>query len=319
MARWCTGAARLAQPWLAAEHLSEHSVQLLRCVPMGSIRLAAVLLLATLAPAQRVWIVNKAGGAGVDFTDIPPAITAASPGDIVRVLGNASVTYSPFTLSKALTVEARSGAMCYGFFITNAVTISNLPPGAVARISGLRVVPFMPVQATSRGAAVSIVRCGGNVILSGLTYRHALLSALDSATVLVSDCAPTPTGHAPNWPEGPTATIVRSGVVFQRSRVIGAYGQPGLELFPRTNGGPAIRVQDATVVCADTVVEGGPGAGPGNNGCGSNGGNGIEMQGGSCVLMGLSSLTAGAAGTSTSTSCDARSWRRSRWTSPHRS
>ena len=48
----------------------------------------AILLALMFAPwlaAQRTWIVDRNGGAGVDFTDILPAITAASAGDRIVV------------------------------------------------------------------------------------------------------------------------------------------------------------------------------------------------------------------------------------------
>src|SRR5436190_21250590 len=104
-------------------------------------RLAAVLLLAALAPGQRTWIVNKAGGAGVDFTDIPPAIAAAAPGDTVRVLGNSNVLYSAFTLSKGITIAADNGAGIGGITSSPFVVVMGLPVGQVARIDGLSLSP----------------------------------------------------------------------------------------------------------------------------------------------------------------------------------
>ena len=60
--------------------------------------LFAVLVVGVL-PAQRTWIVDKKGGPGVDFTDIPPAIAAATAGDRIEVRANAQ-PYTSFTLSK---------------------------------------------------------------------------------------------------------------------------------------------------------------------------------------------------------------------------
>src|SRR5262245_39605371 len=106
-------------------------VEALPCTPMGNPCLAAALLLAALAPAQRTWIVNKSGGAGVDFTDIPPAIAAAAPGDTVRALGTSSTTYTPFTLTKALTVETNAGAQLYSPLVP-LLRVAQIPAGRVA-------------------------------------------------------------------------------------------------------------------------------------------------------------------------------------------
>ena len=49
---------------------------------------ACLALAAGTAVAQRtVWIVDRAGGPGVHFTDIPPAVAAARPGDRIEVRG----------------------------------------------------------------------------------------------------------------------------------------------------------------------------------------------------------------------------------------
>ena len=50
--------------------------------------LAALFVLAAIgsrAPCQQVWVVAPAPGPGVSFTDIQPAIDAASDGDTVLV------------------------------------------------------------------------------------------------------------------------------------------------------------------------------------------------------------------------------------------
>src|SRR5262245_38115200 len=130
---------------------------------MGSPHLAAILLLAALSPAQRTWIVDKAGGAGVDFADIPPAIAAAAPGDTVRVLGSSSVNYSGFTLSKGLLVEAPGGAGILS--IGTSIVITQLPAGQVAIVSGFGQM----VRIGPPGPVLSVTACAGNVVLSGMT------------------------------------------------------------------------------------------------------------------------------------------------------
>src|SRR5262245_45261380 len=91
----------------------------------------------------KVWVVDDSGGPGVDFTDLPPAIAAASSGDVLLLR---SGTYSKPVLAKGLTLQADQGA---------AVTVAGLqvesvPEGERVTISGL----------TSPGSG-SISSCAG--------------------------------------------------------------------------------------------------------------------------------------------------------------
>lgn len=65
---------------------------------------SCALILALSASAQRTWIVDDDGGAGVDFQQIQPAFEAASEGDIVLIrMGRYS---APVILDKGLRVVA---------------------------------------------------------------------------------------------------------------------------------------------------------------------------------------------------------------------
>ncbi|HVS09309.1 MAG TPA: hypothetical protein VMS76_05485, partial [Planctomycetota bacterium] len=87
---------------LAAE--KEGSMKVAR---FSSLSLASALL-AGAAGAQATWIVDDDGGPGVHFTDIQPAVDAASSGDVIRVFPG---TYSGFILDKALVIVGQpSGA-----------------------------------------------------------------------------------------------------------------------------------------------------------------------------------------------------------------
>lgn len=69
-------------------------------------RVLFVTLLCTgLLTAQRTWIVDAAGGAGVHFTDLPPAVAAAADGDTILVRP-AVVSYRATTVTKGLKLVA---------------------------------------------------------------------------------------------------------------------------------------------------------------------------------------------------------------------
>lgn len=68
----------------------------------------AILALAASVPSQRTWKVHHAGGPGVDFTDLPPAVAAASPGDEIWVYSQTGTTlpyYTPAIIDKGRVGE----------------------------------------------------------------------------------------------------------------------------------------------------------------------------------------------------------------------
>ena len=88
---------------------------------------AACLLLAASIAAQRTWIVDQTGGG--DFTDIPPAVAAASPGDTVWVRSDGQYT-SP-TTSKGLRIVTTAAAAPQGVLV-----VQGLPAGQELVLSG---------------------------------------------------------------------------------------------------------------------------------------------------------------------------------------
>lgn len=81
-------------------------------------------------------VVDEKGGPGSQFTDIPDAVNAAAPGDLVLVRpGN----YSPFLLNKALTIlGAPNGASRVARPSTLPLTIvGGIPEGGIVAIADL--------------------------------------------------------------------------------------------------------------------------------------------------------------------------------------
>jgi len=118
-------------------------------------RLLALFVAATCAApltAQTTWIVNSAGGG--QFTDIPPAIAAASPGDRIVVQG--AGPYSAFVLDKGLDVEAVNSAL------TPKIEVVGVPAGQRARVAGFHL------QNGSGRVQVSVEACAGGVSLVDL-------------------------------------------------------------------------------------------------------------------------------------------------------
>ena len=94
---------------------------------------------------QTIWIVDAANGPGTNFTDLPPAVAAASNGDTIIVRPG---TYSAFNVSgKALTMRGAGAAttMVSG----STTTISAVPAGTAFYVGGLSFLR-RDVRATPR-------------------------------------------------------------------------------------------------------------------------------------------------------------------------
>src|SRR5688572_32926121 len=98
--------------------------------------LGGAIAVAALAPAAlaHTWIVDQAGGPGSHFTDIPPAIAAASPGDVLIIRAG---LYSSYTLDKGLTLLGESVATTKAKYTTGGTWIQNLPAGQLAIVAHL--------------------------------------------------------------------------------------------------------------------------------------------------------------------------------------
>ncbi|HET6204882.1 MAG TPA: hypothetical protein VFI25_18995 [Planctomycetota bacterium] len=128
--------------------------------------------------AQTTWIVDSAGGG--QFTDIPPAIAAASPGDRIVVVG--AGPYSAFVLDKGLDIEAVASAF------TPRIEVVGVPAGQRARVAGFRlqIQPGPPqVSVDSCLGGVSLVDLQEVGPLSSPTIGPSGLVIVDSPRVLV--------------------------------------------------------------------------------------------------------------------------------------
>jgi hypothetical protein len=114
---------------------------------------------------QTIWTVDSAGGPGVNFTDIPPAIAAASDGDILLV---AAGTYSTFSLTgKGLKIlgSAGLGQTLVGSLAAPASSsIAGIPPGSLVYLDRLIFIP----SASGSAATLSVSGADTRAILADL-------------------------------------------------------------------------------------------------------------------------------------------------------
>ncbi len=183
----------------------------------------------------RTWIVDDDGGAGVDFTTIQAAISAAVPNDVVVVRTG---TYAAVVLSKAMRIVAD------GTPRVPSVTISATPAQSLAVVSGLRGL----VANSSIG--VTVRDCAGTVVVddvrswsvevsdaSDVRLRQVALAGSPSSLeilrsrVEVVDCAfdardgPDVMCQNGPYPHGYTAARVQQGTLHAaRSTFVGGDG-----------------------------------------------------------------------------------------------
>jgi hypothetical protein len=154
---------------------------------------ACVFLPAVLA--QQTFVVDQNGGG--QFTDIPPAIAAASPGDTILVRPG---TYSIFALDKGCRVLGDPGAALTGSR-GGAFEVSNLPLGQSAVVRGftgsfgvltmsiLDSAGHVHVESIVTGGplASALMRRAQNVTLVGITCLAPGV-VVEQSTVAMTSC-----------------------------------------------------------------------------------------------------------------------------------
>lgn len=153
--------------------------------------------------AQRVFVVAAGGGTGVDFTDVPPAISAANDGDVILVRPG---TYSAADINnKAISLLGTSGVTLTGLRVhdlapSRSVTVSDLMvfanftllfPGAsdcVGRVLFERV-SFGQSNSSSPGVRPLFQN---NADLRFSSCRFPALASIAGSLTTMTDCSLVP-------------------------------------------------------------------------------------------------------------------------------
>lgn len=245
--------------------------------------LTGVLLFADLAAAQTTWIVDANNGPGAHFTDLPPAVAAAAPGDVVvvRYVDPLVTAYTAPNIAKGLTLVA-TGADRPG--LAGMFTIGGVPAGEHVVVRGFRLAPFVTGAGTTGNCFLRVWFNDGSVHFQdvvrdpvfSLFYTQNGLSMNDDRLVTFSRCdLPKVTQFGAQFTDcaevvldrsamGPptgggttvaTLSLARSRLVLQESTVTGfgwAFGET-----------PAIAACDATIeLVGPGAVVSTPGVGP---------------------------------------------------------
>ncbi len=252
-------------------------------------RVLVFALLASMCPAQSVWVVDALLGPGSDFSDVQPAADAAAPGDTILVRGG---NYGTLTVAKPLHIIAGRGAVAT---IATPVHVSGIDGGQEFVIQGLGIFP----STGSDGGVFHVEDCVGSVWIEDCQFG---LANIQGVTVHVEECDAVTMARCRGWgafPGGTGLLAYASSLHLFECEIHGQVGQPFTSLVsPATNGGTGLHIVFSSVRAHDTLVTGGAG-GPGNRGpfslCGpaANGGPAILMLGTSSTWSHLGSTWVG--------------------------
>ncbi|HEB51998.1 MAG TPA: hypothetical protein ENI87_01955 [bacterium] len=219
--------------------------------------------------AQQVWKVFSGGGPGVHFTDLPPAVAAAAPGDEIWVYSQVGAfwSYTPTIITRGIRIvgfktgsppnsTGPSSASFDGLFV-----IVGLPAGEQVTLSNLNVWQAM----SGDPAGIVAVDCAGDIVIEGcgtsaypLPYPPFSGSALHHR-VHFENCANVVIHGSTFVMYGSPLTAINTNLRFLSSEVL--YG-PALQncyfcpinyLVP-TEG---IRLVDSNMTMVSSVIHGG--------------------------------------------------------------
>lgn len=225
------------------------------------------------------WIVDDDGGPGVDFTDIPSAIAAATAGDMILVRTG---LYGPFTIDKGVCVIADTGH--HPDLEEEQATISGIPSGQTAKLAGF---DMLNLEVTNCDGIVIIDDC--RVKEAGETEALRILSCnlvgFYRSEAISRDMGPD------GGPSGGGGPYTNAGF-FSDSRIILSdsflHGGDGNAMYKSsgTDGEHGIIAYNCSLFVHATTVEGGRGGDAYDpfefDGDGGDGGSGFALE--NCLL-----------------------------------
>lgn len=266
--------------------------------------LLSIGLLAQSAAAD-VWIVTKAySGAPGEFTEIQPAIDAASDGDVI-LLRNGS--YRPFTIDgKGLTLIEDFGQISVR--ITGGEVATGVSRGDRSRIQNLRAEQ----TCTLRSLTIEGLELRDN---AGAVWLEDLRIEKRSPACIIEDCARAvligtrieaesaafDSAGSPIAVAGVGLRVTDSHVAMGSADCLGGNGSSAFVsrhgiMIPATAGAPAISMLRGTLLVRSSALRGGNGGaglqpvGSASCASGANGAVALELQDAAVRLLGGSAL-----------------------------
>lgn len=237
--------------------------------------LAGIALASTPALAGQVWVVDDNGGPGVDFTDVDPAVAAATDGDTLLIRPG---SYSDLIIfDKSLSVIADTGPTP----TIAGASVRNVSAGKIVRLAGLKIQSPTEVGLQIKNSAghVWIEDCsvfgaagfGDFISPNPHSTGYSGVEVNSSSAVSMNNCS------------------ISAGAGSEYIPLVGING----------DGGDAIKIfGPSKVAISGSTIQGGQGGSVFDDDAawsGSIGGDCISLQGGELVLIG-STLASGGGG-----------------------
>lgn len=223
---------------------------------------AAFAVLAATAPlcSQQLWKVNCLGGPGVHFTDLPPAVAAAAPGDEIWVYMYVSQpcgpSYTAPVIDKPLRITGFTvtpgGSGTQSVNLTGSLVVQNIPAGQRVELSNLSIGGlFTPID------AIAVLDCQGDVLLDNVSawsfgMPNVLARVERCSEVVLRGCS---------WRLGGSPLLVLDSHLVMTTCDID-YAAPWTS-NPYTQTTETVRVINSTVTAIGSVIWGADDAGGG--------------------------------------------------------
>jgi hypothetical protein len=214
--------------------------------------LRSLIALAALAPlaSAGVWIVDDDGGPGVDFTDLQPAIDAASPGDLVVVRAG---EYGPFVLDIGLRIVAEPGPQPH---VGESGELRDVPAGWRALVAGLRL-DMLYAHDCEGDVLVDACTLGMKVGRPSLLVERCDLVVMSRSQVKgISGGQEMPPIYPPNAERA--AEVTDSTVAWSACTLEGGSGGTHYKADGKP-GEPAVWASHSTLFCQTSHIQGGHG------------------------------------------------------------
>jgi hypothetical protein len=224
----------------------------------------------------KLWIVDKAGAPGFDFTEIQPAVDAAGEGDTVVIRTSFPSHYAGFTVEgKSLVIKAEVGH----YVQVEDSVVRNLSAAESVTLRGLEIS-----QATllSSDGPILLEEVGVSTIFFFCNVLKSQLIISDCDAVVLSRC--TLQGYGGTTSGLPGVSISHSTVHMYETDARGS--QPSVK---HTKGGSGVQVLSGSFLFASGgTIMGGCGA-DGDlltcAGSAASGGSGLEVAFGATVYV----------------------------------
>ncbi len=243
----------------------------MRFQPNFSFSLFAALALATPSFAN-TYVVDQHGSG--DFTDLPPAIAAALPGDVLLVLGG---TYSGFTLDKRLAILGEAPFL--QIQIAGPVVIQHIYTGATTVLANVAV-----------GSTLTVSDCARPIAFESV-YTYDTLTVDACTDLRCSHCQFNGKSFEFTQDGHDALVITSSRVELGSTTVTGGWGGDQDLGLPCGFGGPGVRVLSSAsqLHCYRSTLNGGTGGAPDCSFLiqqpGGLGGTALEVQLGTSALI----------------------------------